>query len=120
MGDAELRGAVEAWIADDPDPGDRAELQALLDRAFPAGRPRAGAEAVADAGVAMGAGAEADAGDARADAQAGADVDALAEVRDRFSDRLHFGTAGVRRVGAAGPDPVNRGPGTAATTAVVG
>ena len=32
---AELRAAVEAWIADDPDAGDRAELQALLDRAFP-------------------------------------------------------------------------------------
>ena len=27
----EFRGRVEAWIADDPDPGDRAELQALLD-----------------------------------------------------------------------------------------
>ena len=34
MTGAELRGAVEAWIADDPDPGDRAELQALLDRAL--------------------------------------------------------------------------------------
>jgi phosphomannomutase len=33
-GEAELRAAVEAWIADDPDPGDRAELQALLDRAY--------------------------------------------------------------------------------------
>jgi phosphomannomutase len=32
--DAELRGAVEAWIADDPDAGDRAELQTLLDRAM--------------------------------------------------------------------------------------
>ena len=29
--EAELREAVEAWIADDPDPGDRAELRALLD-----------------------------------------------------------------------------------------
>src|SRR5579862_2655726 len=33
--EAELRGVVEAWIADDPDAGDRAELRALLDRAFP-------------------------------------------------------------------------------------
>jgi phosphomannomutase len=32
--EAELRAAVEAWIADDPDRGDRAELRALLDRAF--------------------------------------------------------------------------------------
>ncbi|MBV9205105.1 MAG: phospho-sugar mutase [Actinobacteria bacterium] len=29
----ELRAAAEAWIADDPDAGDRAELRALLDRA---------------------------------------------------------------------------------------
>jgi phosphomannomutase len=29
--DAELRTAVEAWIDDDPDEGDRAELRALLD-----------------------------------------------------------------------------------------
>ena len=34
--EAELRAAAEAWIADDPDAGDRAELRALLDRAFPA------------------------------------------------------------------------------------
>ena len=33
-GEAEFRGAVEAWIADDPDAGDRAELRALLDRAY--------------------------------------------------------------------------------------
>jgi phosphomannomutase len=31
--DAELRAVVEAWIADDPDAGDRAELRALLDGA---------------------------------------------------------------------------------------
>src|ERR1700683_2425994 len=30
----ELRERVEAWIADDPDAGDRAELRALADRAF--------------------------------------------------------------------------------------
>ncbi len=42
--EAELRGAVEAWIADDPDPRDRAELQALLDRAFGLGDEAALAE----------------------------------------------------------------------------
>jgi phosphomannomutase len=36
MSDAEFRSVVEAWIEDDPDEGDRAELRALLDRAFPA------------------------------------------------------------------------------------
>src|SRR5260370_16927344 len=35
---AELRATVEAWIADDPDEGDRAELQALLDRPVPPGQ----------------------------------------------------------------------------------
>jgi phosphomannomutase len=77
-GEAELRGAVEAWIADDPDPGDRAELQALLDRG---------------------------------------DTD---ELRDRFADRLHFGTAGLRGVVAAGPNRMNRAVVRAATAAVAG
>jgi phosphomannomutase len=31
---SELRAAVEGWIADDPDAGDRAELTGLLERAF--------------------------------------------------------------------------------------
>jgi phosphomannomutase len=119
-GDAELRGAVEVWIAGDPDPGDRAELQALLDRAFPAGGARVGAEAGADAGAATGAGAEAGAGEARAVAVAGADADALDELRDRFSDRLHFGTAGLRGVVAAGPNRMNRAVVRAATAAVAG
>jgi phosphomannomutase len=34
MGEGELRERVEAWVADDPDPGDRAELRGLADRAF--------------------------------------------------------------------------------------
>src|SRR5580658_5096199 len=34
MGEGELRERVAAWIADDPDPGDRAELSGLADRAF--------------------------------------------------------------------------------------
>jgi phosphomannomutase len=41
--EAELRAAVEAWIADDPDAGDRAELGTLLDRAFAAEGSDAGA-----------------------------------------------------------------------------
>jgi phosphomannomutase len=90
--EAELRAAVEAWIADDPDPGDRTELQGLLDRAFPAGGGRTGA----------GAGA------------------AVAELRDRFADRLHFGTAGLRGAVAAGPNRMNRAVVRAATAAVAG
>src|ERR1700683_490467 len=34
MDAGELRERVEAWIADDPDAGDRAELRARADRAF--------------------------------------------------------------------------------------
>ena len=85
--EAELRAVAEAWIADDPDAGDRAELQALLDRAFPG-------------------------------ADAGADAGAMAELRDRFADRLHFGTAGLRGVVAAGPNRMNRAVVRAATAAV--
>ena len=100
-GEAELRAAVEAWIADDPDPGDRAELQALLDRAFPAGGARAGPRRAP----------------ARRD---GGGRAAIAELRDRFADRLHFGTAGLRGVVAAGPNRMNRAVVRAATAAVAG
>ncbi len=96
--EAGLRATAEAWIADDPDAGDRAELRALLDRAFPG----AGA-GVAGAGVA-GAGA--------------AGAGAIGELRDRFADRLHFGTAGLRGVVAAGPNRMNRAVVRAATAAV--
>jgi len=58
--------AIRAWIADDPDPATREELQALLD---------AGNEA---------------------------------ELRDRFSGPLTFGTAGLRGVVRAGPNGMNR------------
>jgi len=106
--EAGLRAAAEAWIADDPDAGDRAELRALLDRAFPgAGAGVAGA-GVAGAGVA-GAGV----------AGAGvAGAGAIGELRDRFADRLHFGTAGLRGVVAAGPNRMNRAVVRAATAAV--
>jgi phosphomannomutase len=91
----ELRTVVEAWIADDPDPGDRAELQALLDRAF------------ASAGTSAGP-----AGDSEAQA--------LGELRDRFAGRLEFGTAGLRGVVAAGPNRMNRAVVRAATAGVAG
>ena len=97
--EAELRTAVEAWIADDPDAGDRKELQALLNRAF------------------AGAG-----GDVRrmGDAGSGAAADAAAELRDRFAGRLRFGTAGLRGAVAAGPSRMNRAVVRAATAAVAG
>ena len=97
--EAELRTAVEDWIADDPDAGDRAELQELLDRAF--GRASTDADVGAGASV-------------------GADAGAVAELRDRFADRLHFGTAGLRGAVAAGPNRMNRAVVRAATAAVAG
>jgi phosphomannomutase len=97
MNEAELRDAVEAWIADDPDAGDRAELKALLHRAFAAASPADGAS--------------------RGD---GGGAGALAELRDRFAGRLEFGTAGLRGVVAAGPNRMNRAVVRAATAAVAG
>jgi phosphomannomutase len=44
----------------------------------------------------------------------------VAELRDRFADRLHFGTAGLRGVVAAGPNRMNRAVVRAATAAVAG
>ena len=113
--EAGLRAAVEGWIADDPDEGDRAELQALLERAFPGARAWAGGD--------RGAGGEAGAGGEGAGgggAGTGADAGAMAELRDRFADRLHFGTAGLRGVVAAGPNRMNRAVVRAATAAVAG
>ena len=117
--EAELGAGVRSWIADDPDPGDRAELQALLDRAFPAASARGAAPA--GTGPEPGAGAGAGAG-AKADGSAGAGGDpaAIAELRDRFADRLHFGTAGLRGVVAAGPNRMNRAVVRATTAAVAG
>jgi phosphomannomutase len=89
--EAELLAVVEAWIADDPDAEDRAELRALLDRAC------------ASAGTG---------------ATEGSSAQALAELRDRFAGRLEFGTAGLRGVVAAGPNRMNRAVVRAATAAV--
>ena len=107
--EAELRAAAEAWIADDPDEGDRAELRALLDRAFPgadAGLRRMLVPVLVHRCWCTGAGAR----------RAGAG--AIGELRDRFADRLHFGTAGLRGMVAAGPNRMNRAVVRAATAAV--
>jgi phosphomannomutase len=96
--DGQLRAAVEAWIADDPDPVDRAELAALLERAEVATYAE-------EAGVA-GAAPEADA--------------TTSQLRDRFAGRLTFGTAGLRGQIGAGPNRMNRAVVRAATSAVAG
>ena len=48
------------------------------------------------------------------------DAGAIGELRDRFADRLHFGTAGLRGAVAAGPNRMNRAVVRAATAAVAG
>jgi phosphomannomutase len=96
--DGGLRAAVQAWIADDPDPGDRAELATLLDRA----------EAAAYAAQADVAGAAPEADEA------------ASQLQDRFAGRLTFGTAGLRGPIGAGPNRMNRAVVRAATSAVAG
>jgi phosphomannomutase len=96
--DGELHAAVAAWIADDPDPVDRAELTTLLERAESA----AYAEEVGVAGAAP----EAD--------------QTASQLRDRFAGRLTFGTAGLRGQIGAGPNRMNRAVVRGATSAVAG
>ena len=71
--EVELRDMVEAWIVDDPDAADRAELRALLDRAI------AGAHDAGAAGSGIGLPTGGDAGPAEDGPRA------VAELRDRKS-----------------------------------
>lgn len=72
---------VRDWIADDPDPATRAELEDLL--AATDGAEPSGAEPTAA-------------------------LQARAELEDRFLAPLSFGTAGLRGAIAAGPNRMNR------------
>src|SRR5215472_10832570 len=75
----DLHARAAAWLAEDPDAADRAELTGLLS-------------------------------DASAEAEA--------DLADRFSGRLTFGTAGLRGAVGAGPNRMNRATVTAATAAL--
>ena len=91
----DLRARVQAWIADDPDERDQAELSALL-----------------RAADGQGAGGRAEPGE---------DADrAAAELEDRFGSRLEFGTAGLRGAVAAGPNRMNRAVVRGTTAALAG
>ncbi len=111
---ADFRARVEAWIADDPDERDQAELRALLaagstasstaatadSTAATAGRTAAAADSTA---AATGSAATADSTAAAAGSAAAVGSAAAAELADRFGGRLEFGTAGLRGAVAAGP-----------------
>jgi len=72
MTNADVLDRARAWLADDPDPDTRSELERLVARV-----------------------------------EAG-DPEARADLADRFSGRLQFGTAGLRGELAAGPNRMNR------------
>jgi phosphomannomutase len=101
---------VEAWIADDPDPVDQAELTTLLDYALgeddPSPVAHADADSLADEVIALAAGGDAE--------------EAALQLADRFAGRLKFGTAGLRALIGAGPNRMNRAVVRAATSAVAG
>ncbi|HUN33393.1 MAG TPA: phospho-sugar mutase [Trebonia sp.] len=108
---AELRAKVEAWIAEDPDPVDRAELAALLDRASapdedPDASGPGGQRSAADELIALAASGDAE--------------EAVSQLEDRFASRLTFGTAGLRCQIGAGPNRMNRAVVRAVTSAVAG
>ncbi len=93
----ELQREVLAWLADDPDERDRAELSALLRAAD--GRAASGRTGGPDASAAEAA---------------------AAELTDRFAARLEFGTAGLRGAVAAGPNRMNRAVVRGTTAALAG
>jgi phosphomannomutase len=99
--DAKLRAQAEAWIADDPDPVDRADLATLLDHALDAD-----SESAPAAAELLGGSDEA--------------ADPARQLADRFAGRLEFGTAGLRGQIGAGPNRMNRAVVRAATSAVAG
>jgi len=92
----DLRARVAAWVADDPDPLTAAELTALLLRAQPAAGPAGPADPAARALTPV------------EDLADRAAVAARAELADRFTGLLEFGTAGLRGAIGGGPHRMNR------------
>lgn len=87
---APLRERIVAWIADDPDPETRAELESLL--------------TIAESPAAS----EGEPTTRSSDDPDAAAANAAAELAARFAGRLRFGTAGLRAALGAGPLRMNR------------
>ncbi|MEF3324058.1 phospho-sugar mutase [Gulosibacter sp. GYB002] len=81
-----IRAAAQRWLEQDPDPDTRAELRQLLDAAG----------SIEPHGITI------------AEDDDTPHAQAWRELRDRFSTRLSFGTAGLRGRQAAGPNRMNR------------
>ena len=81
-----IHNAAKSWLAQDPDEATRGELESLLSRA---GDLNASGEEIQDADTSDRA-------------------EAWRELRDAFSSRLTFGTAGLRGRQAPGPNRMNR------------
>lgn len=92
----ELSTRVTAWIEDDPDPATADELARLLDRA---NAPVAEALAAERAGGTLSPTHQTQLSDVRA---------ARADLADRFTGLLQFGTAGLRGAIGGGPHRMNR------------
>jgi phosphomannomutase len=119
---AELRSQVAAWIAEDPDPRDRAELTALLntallDTALLDTAPLDNA-AVLDTAHLDTAHLDTSLPNTTGAPEGLAAGEAAAELADRFGGRLEFGTAGLRGAVAAGPSRMNRAVVRGATAAL--
>lgn len=87
---------AKAWLAEDPDPRTREELARLIERAEGVGSPARDST-----------GGDSTASDSTDRSSTDRET-ALAELADRFGDRLRFGTAGLRGELGAGPNRMNR------------
>ncbi|MFA7497701.1 MAG: phospho-sugar mutase [Leucobacter sp.] len=107
--DAALFTAVAAWAEADPDPESRAEALRLLELArYPSGLDTGITEPADGIDGIDGIDGNPAAAPETSDARTAERTAALAQLRDAFTGRLVFGTAGLRGALGAGPRRMNR------------